>query len=115
MTKDDVRGLIKQGAIVQKRKMGVSRVRARKITAQKKKGRRKGQGKRKGATKARSGRKKRVWIKSVRSQRKALSDMKEKLGEKKYRKLYKMASRGYFTSKNHLRKYIVEKKMLKEK
>lgn len=115
MTKDDIRGLIKQGAIVQKRKVGVSRVRAKMIAAQKKKGRRKGQGKRKGASKARSGRKKKVWMKSVRSQRKTLRETKAKLGERHYRKLYKMISRGYFTSKAHLRKYIAEKKMLKDK
>jgi len=112
MTKEDVRALLKQGAIKCIPKKGVSRTRARKIAAQKKKGKRKGPGKRKGAMKARTP-KKRVWIKAVRSQRKLLNELKPYLKEGYYRKLYKMISGGHFRSKDHLLRYIKEKKWLK--
>ena len=113
MTKDDIRGLIKQGAIVRKRKIGISRIRARKILLQKKKGKRKGPGKRKGTTKARVG-KKTLWMRSVRAQRKLLKEMKEGLKKGVYRKVYKMISGGHFTSKDHLCRYIKEKELFEK-
>ena len=110
MTKDDVRGLIKRNVVVRIQKKGVSRVRAKKIAIQKKKGRRRGKGSRKGAKKARTP-KKRVWITKVRALRISLGKTKEKLNTGAYRKLYNMIKGGYFRTKDHLKNYIEEKKL----
>ena len=95
ITRDDVRELIKEKAIVVRKKVGVSRARAKK-----KKGR-KGPGKRRGSKKARE-KGKRAWTSKVRAQRKKL---KEKRPER-YRKLYRMVKSGYFKSVKHLEAYI---------
>ncbi|MBW2966048.1 50S ribosomal protein L19e, partial [Candidatus Woesearchaeota archaeon] len=48
ITKADIRSLVSEGVIKRKQSNAASRVRARKIAVQKRKGRRKGAGKRKG-------------------------------------------------------------------
>jgi large subunit ribosomal protein L19e len=48
ITREDLRGLVQEGAIRVKQKQGVSKVRARKTAIQKSKGRRKGSGSRLG-------------------------------------------------------------------
>ena len=105
MTKDDVRLLIRQGIIQKKPFRGTSRVRARKIAAQKKKGRRKGTGKRKGTEKTRTPEKK-VWMKKVRALRRKLNELKKGLKKGKYRKIYRMIKGGYFRDKSHLQTYV---------
>ena len=114
MTREDIRGLIKQGAITKKPEKGTSRARAKKIATQKKKGLRKGRGKRKGTVKAKIG-KKTPWLKRIRALRKKLREEKPKLEEKNYRKLYNMTRGGYFRSKSHLSIYIKEKNLRKQK
>ncbi len=113
MTRDDVRDLVKKGVVEKKKKKGTSRIRAKKIKEQKKKGRKKGKGKRKGATGARTN-KKEKWMTKIRSQRKYLREIKPKLKEDAYRKLYLMCKGGYFRSKAHLNLYIKEKKLWKQ-
>jgi large subunit ribosomal protein L19e len=108
MTNDDIRSLVKQGVIVKKRVRGVSRVRARKIAVQKKKGRRRGPGKVKSSLKARVG-KKTVWMRKVRALRRELRSNRANLEPGLYRKLYNMTKGGYFRSKAHLRNYIEER------
>ncbi len=108
MTREDIRGLIKQGAIVKKKKNLLSKGRDRKIANQKKKGLRKGKGSRKGTVKAKVGGKT-EWLKKVRSLRKKLREEKPKLEDKSYRRLYRMVKGGYFRSKAHLSLYIKEK------
>lgn len=114
MTKDDVRALIHQGAVVRKPARGTSRVRARKIAVQKKKGLRKGSGSRHGTKKTRTP-KKQKWMKKVRALRRKLLTFKEKIGSKNYRKLYNMIKGGYFRDKRHLELYMEEKGILKKK
>ena len=113
MTKDDVRVLARKKAIEKKPKKGTSRVRAKKIAEQKKKGRRRGRGKRKGAIGARI-KKKEKWMEKIRAQRKYLKEIKPKLKEDAYRKLYLMCKGGYFRSKTHLNLYKKEKKLWKQ-
>jgi large subunit ribosomal protein L19e len=114
MTRDDVRTLLKQGKIIVKPVFGVSRVRARKITAQKKKGGRRGRGTRRGGKKARTPKKK-VWMKKVRALRKRLQVLKPELKKGAYRKLYNMIKGGYFRDKGHLMLYVKEKELTVKK
>jgi large subunit ribosomal protein L19e len=113
MTREDVRSLVKQGKIEIKQKKGVSRVRARKIAIQKKKGRKKGSGKRKGGTKARTPKKK-DWMKKVRALRKKLREIKPTMETGSYRRLYNMVKGGYFRNKSHLMLYVKEKELVKK-
>src|SRR3989338_8811900 len=71
LTREDIRNLIKKGAIIKVPKVGNSRAHANKIMRQKKKGRRIGRGSRKG-TKKTSARKKIVWMRTVRPIRRLL-------------------------------------------
>ncbi len=108
ITRADVRGLIIKNAISKKPKKGVSRVRARKLHEQKKKGRRKGIGSRKGTWNARTGGRKRRWINKIRTQRELLKELRDKevITPHIYRKLYRIAKSGYFRTRAHLKLYI---------
>ena len=77
MTKEDVRALVKEGAIKKKQVNSQSKGRARILKLKKKKGRKSGRGKKKGTKKARS-EKKPTWMKNVRAQRKKLKELREK-------------------------------------
>jgi large subunit ribosomal protein L19e len=112
MTRDDVRGLLSQGAIMVRPLRGSSRARARVLMAQRKKGRRSGHGTRKGASGARATRKS-IWVSKIRGLRAELNVHKPKLKEGSYQKLYSMSKGGFFRSKTHLRLYIKEKALLK--
>ncbi len=113
ITKEDIRGLIKQGMIKAKPKVGVSRARARMLKAQRKKGRRKGHGRRKGAEKARTN-KKREWINKVRPLRGVLKSIKMsgKIDSKTHRNLYSKVKGNFFRSASHLRTYL--EKLMRE-
>lgn len=115
ITKRDLRSLIKDDAIKISPKRGVSRVRARKHEAQKRKGRRKGIGVRKGTKTARLARKS-AWMIKIRVQRRFLKELKDKdyLGAKNYRKLYKMAKGGSFRSKRHIQLYVKENELIEK-
>lgn len=103
MTKDDVRGLIKEGIIRKRAQQGHSRGMARILHRKKKMGRKRGFGKRKGGAKARTN-KKRVWVKRVRAQRKTLKEMAEKGIKTRpaYSKAYRMIKSGHFRGKRHV-------------
>jgi large subunit ribosomal protein L19e len=103
ITKEDIKSLIKQGAIKAKRVRGV---------AKKRRKRRRGPGRRKGAKKARTP-KKRRWISKVRAQRRFLKRLREKgiLNPREYRKIYSLIKGGAFKSVSHLKTHI---KKLKE-
>ena len=109
MTKDDVRGLIKEGAIKESRENFQSRGKARKLHAKKSRGRKRSFGSRRGTKKARSGDKKQ-WIGKVRALRRELRKLKtekpkavEKIG---YRKLYKMVNGNFFKGKRYLIAFV---------
>ena len=114
ITKHDLRNLIKDGAIVPIQSKGVSRVRARARQSQKKKGNRKGLGSRKGTKNARDN-KKTVWMNTVRLQREFIKKLREnKIVETKtYSMLYKKVKGGFFRSKNHIKLYINEQRLVK--
>jgi len=116
ITKTDIRGLIKQGVIAEKKIKGTSRVRARKIQVQKRKGRQKGSGSRKGKFTARS-KPKEVWMNTVRAQRKFLKELKDKdlLSSASFWELYKKSKGGFFRSVRHIKLFIKEKGMVKSK
>lgn len=107
ITKNDIRNLVESGAIDKKEKRGVSRGRARKTDTQKKKGRRSGHGTRKGKKNARKSGKE-SWKEKIRSLRKELKQMRDddELTSTQYRKLYDMASGGFFRNKKHMHIYI---------
>ncbi len=101
ITREDIRTLIKEKALVITPIVGTSRGRARKLMERKKKGRGKGLGKRKGTRKAREG-KKVVWMKKVRAQRKKLKELRPQ----GYRNLYLRVKGGFFKSVKHLEGFI---------
>lgn len=104
ITREDVRTLYKDRAIVVLPETGTSRGRARVLMAKKKLGRKVGRGKRRGTKGARED-KKAKWMRQVRSQRELLK-AKRPL---EYRKLYKMVKGGYFKSLKHLETAIRKK------
>ncbi len=113
ITREDIRGLIEEGVIVEKQKKGVSRGRARVSAGQKALGRRKGPGSRKGAKGARASRKKK-WITKIRALRKRLKELRDNefVDKTAYRKLYNKANGGDFRSVAHLNDYITTNELL---
>ena len=83
---------------------GTSRVRARTRLEQRRKGRQKGQGKRMGTSNARNPRKNR-WMRTIRSQRRALKDLRdeEQINKSEYRRYYLKAKGGSYRSIAHMR------------
>jgi large subunit ribosomal protein L19e len=107
LTRDDIRALVKSGAITSKPKTGVGRGRARVRDRQKLKGRHRGMGHREGTAKARSAGK-RKWISKIRAIRDELRKMRDKneITRSEYRRLYIQASGNLFQSRRHLREQI---------
>ena len=107
LTREDVRGLIKEGIVYKLRKQGVSRARAKQRHKQKKKGRQKGAGKRKGNVKKRP---KKQWMAKARLQRKILAYLsKNGLIDSSDRKIiYYRIKGGFLRSKAALVKYLNE-------
>lgn len=115
ITKADVRKLVNEGAIFVKKHSQQSRLRARKIKTQKRKGRRQGPGSRKGKATARKPRKE-TWIKRIRLQRKFLNTLREKklVDKVAYNNLYMKAKGGFFRSRRHITLYIEEQGLVKK-
>ncbi len=116
ITREDIRNLIKKGLIWKVQKKGQNRAMARKRLSQKKRGRKKGFGSRKGKAGSRNPKKTR-WMKTIRSVRKALKNLKETgaIESGIYRKLYLRAKGGTFKSRRHLILYLKGHELLKEK
>lgn len=110
ITKADIRGLIKDKAIIKLHAKGVSRGRARKRLEQKRKGRQRGPGSRKGARAARLPRKK-EWMGKIRAQRDLLNTLRENgvVDKKIYRELYLRSKGGFFRSRRHIKLYLEER------
>ena len=102
--KSDVRELIEEGLIKARPVKGTSRVRARKLAEQRSKVRRRGHGSRKGSARARLPKKNR-WMRTIRSQRRTLKDMREDgtLGASEYRYYYRKAKGGSYRSIAHMK------------
>jgi len=109
ITKADIRGLIRKGAIIVEPKRSISRGRIRKAKLQRSKGRRRGYGSRKGKFSARL-ETKREWINKIRNQREFLKELKDKeiIANKIFTELYIKAKGGFFRSKRHIKLYIEE-------
>jgi len=114
ITKTDIRALISDKVIKGKPKRGISRSRTRKNIVQKRKGRRKGSGSKKGKSTARLSNKK-IWMASIRLQRKFLKELKDKkiIEPKNYHVLYAKTKGGFFRSKRHIKLYIKENNLVK--
>lgn len=115
VTREDVRSLIKRGAIRVKPKVGISRARARELYEKKKRGKRRGLGSRKGKATARMP-KKEKWMMRIRAIRAFLKHLRARriITQNTYRKLYKMAKGGSFESVAYLRNYIREKRLARK-
>ncbi len=114
LTKDDIRELIKAGIIQKLPIKGQSRVRARLLHEQRKKGRRRGYGSRKGPRTARSD-PKREWVYRVRAQRELIRELykKGRIDHDTYRDLYMKVKGGFFKSRRHVMLYLEQKGLLK--
>ena len=112
VTREDIRTLIKAGAISKRQIIGASRAHARHIKAQKDKGKRKGQGSRKGAKYARYPRKRR-WIDAIRPIRELLKFWRDNgfIDKKTYRQYYLFAKGGQFRNKGHMMAQMELKKV----
>jgi len=116
ITKSDLRLLITDGIIFKEPMTGVSRVRARKIGAQKRKGLRRGHGSRKGTPNA-STPDKEKWMNKVRSQRVFLKELRDKkhVSGATYRSLYRKSKGGFFRSRRHIKLYLDDQRLWQKK
>ena len=114
ITREDIRNLIKQGVIKKKYKKGISKYRKNLQHERKKKGRGRGLGKRKGTKHARAPKKK-AWIKKIRPLRRELKKLRDRklITTANYRKLYRNAKGGMFTSVGQLNRYIKERDLIR--
>ena len=113
ITRDDIKRLIRQGAIKAKGKMAISRGRFRERAAKRRRGLRRGTGSRKGTAEARHPKKER-WIRTVRPLRARLRELRGKgeINAREYRMLYRMVKGGSFKSRAHLETYLKERGLL---
>jgi large subunit ribosomal protein L19e len=104
ISREDLRGLVVDGAIKARQKKGVSRGRAREKIAKRSYGHCRGPGRRKGAAGARHPGK-RSWIQKIRAIRKALAALREAgtIDPHTYRILYRKAAGGQFRSVAHMK------------
>jgi large subunit ribosomal protein L19e len=104
ISREDLRGLVTDGAIKARQKKGVSRGRAREKIAKRSYGHCKGPGRRKGAAGARHPHK-RLWIQKIRAIRKALVALRDAgtIDPHTYRIIYRKAAGGQFRSVAHMK------------
>jgi len=104
ISREDLRGLVTDGAIKARQKMGVSHGRARAKIAKRSYGHCKGPGRRRGAAGARNA-SKRAWIQKIRAIRKALVTLRDAgtIDRHMYRILYRKAAGGQFRSIAHMK------------
>lgn len=116
ISKTDIKRLISDGVITKKQIRGTSRVRARKVAEQKRKGRQSGHGSRKGKVNARLSTKS-TWIIRIRVQRNFLKELKDKelINNEVYRNSYRKAKGGFFRSKRHIKLYLGDNNLFNKK
>src|SRR3990172_11632349 len=112
--KEDIRTLIKSGAITISNTKTPSRGRARARHAQKKRGRSRGTGRRKGAQGARAP-KKQAWVRKIRLIRRTLKSLRgsDKISQQTYRDIYMKAKGGFFRDRGHMLFYLQQNKLMK--
>jgi large subunit ribosomal protein L19e len=107
ISREDLRGLIEEGAISARQIRGNSRGRARAKMAKRSYGHCKGPGRRRGAAGARDP-SKRQWIRKIRALRKTLVELREggQINRHLYRMLYRQSAGGQFRSVAHLKAHL---------
>jgi len=107
ISREEIRRLIHEKAIMKIPEKGISHARTRMLHEKRKKGRRRGHGSRQGPKGARYPRKK-AWIIRIRAQRRRLRELRDRhvITESVYRRLYVMAGSGVFRSVSALERYI---------
>ncbi len=112
ITKSDMRLLISDGIVRARPVAGVSKARARKIKAQKRKGLRRGHGSKKGTPNASLDGKTR-WVAAVRSQRAFIQELREKglLSPSTFRDVYRKSKGGFFRSQRHIKLYLDDRRL----
>jgi large subunit ribosomal protein L19e len=115
VTRNDMKALIKGGAITSRQIQGISSGRDKYQQKQKDKGRRKGHGSRKGAKYARLPRKDR-WIRTIRPIRSYLKQLRDGKAITAHidRKYYQKAKGGEFRSRQHLKSHLISDGIIKE-
>jgi len=111
ITREEIRFLIKDGAIYKAPEKGTSRARVR---ARKRKKRKRGPGSREGAKYSRISRKE-LWMMRVRAQRKKLRELRDRklLTKSDYRRVYKMVKAGAFKSTAAMLEYLKENNLIR--
>ena len=107
ITREEIKKLIRDKAILSLPEKGVSRTRAKVVREKKRKGRRKGPGSYGGSRYAKISRKE-MWMSKIRSLRKRLRELKASriIAETTYTQLYRMAGSGRFSSIADLERYL---------
>ncbi len=103
LTRDDVRSLFSEGAVVAEHRQGVGRGKARFKESRTQSGRRRGRGSAKGGLKSRE---KHAWVLRVRGLRRALAQQKGRLAKSDYRAAYRKIKGGFFKNKRQLAEYV---------
>lgn len=113
LTREDIRGLIKDGSIYPSAPVGQTRLAGKMRHRQKRKGRRRGHGSRSGLASARTPPKE-AWISKVRRQRAFLAALAEekKLKRADARHIYRMVKGGAFRSVSALQAHLKERKLI---
>lgn len=114
LTNDDVRGLIKQGAVFKRQAVSPGRSKAELRQARRKKGRGRGPGSRRGSAFATITSKER-WMSRVRKQRALLKHFRPLLPEGVYRKVYRMVKGSAFRDAARLQAYLRAQGYIKPK
>jgi large subunit ribosomal protein L19e len=112
ITRDEIRKLIREGAIKALPEQGTSRGRARVLAQKKRTGRRIGAGTKKGRTFAEVSEKTR-WMNRIRAIRRKLTELRDQrvITVSTYRSLYMKAKGGEFRSLAELERHINEQKL----
>jgi len=107
LTREDVRALIKSGAVSHIPKKGNSSARIKERLEKKATGKRRGHGSRKGSAKTRIGSKSR-WISKIRAIRDEIKKMREDgaIDSSQYRQIYRQAKGNLFHSRRHVREHV---------
>jgi large subunit ribosomal protein L19e len=114
LTREDIRGLVKDGGIYALPQTGQTRLRGQHYHAQRKKGRKLGRGNKKGKMYSRVSQKE-DWMLKVRAQRAYLAKLKEekKIESADARHIYLMIKGRAFRGRSALEAHLREKKIIK--
>ena len=109
ITKQDLRSLVSDGAIMKLQAKGVSRVRANVRKEQRKKGRQSGQGSRKGGSETHK-ESKEDWIARIRVQRAFIKQLisHNAITPETVKDIFRKSKGGFFRSKRHIKLYLEE-------